>query len=205
MAELISKHCWGTPKCGISFAKKFFRNIERDINYNFILVRNPYKRLVSFYINKVIYQGDAPWTLKEKYEFEVPIPHFEIIDTGVSFEEFIKLLGMVDVTQAERHLKPQFMWVEDKTFNKVVHMENFKEDIKEVCEVLDFDYDKIKQKKSNHFNRTEDIIEYVHDKPTSWFRENGLPKNYELYYTQEMKDIVYNLYKKDFELFNYSK
>ena len=89
MAERMSNHCFATPKCGISFAEKYFQNINRDVDYTFLMQRNPYNRLVSFYINKVIYQGDPPWSLKEKYEYEVPIPHFGIADTGVSFEEIV--------------------------------------------------------------------------------------------------------------------
>jgi len=205
MAEKLSKHCWATPKCGISFAEKYFKNINRNVDYTFLMQRNPYNRLVSFYINKVIYQGDPPWNLKKKYEYEVPIPHFNIDNTGVSFEEFIKKLGTINVIQAERHLNPQWLGIEKMTFNKIVHMENFKEDIKEVCEVLDFDYDKITERKNNHFIRTDDITEPVHDKPTKWFRENGLPKNYDLYYTQEMRDIVYRLYEKDFTLLKYDR
>lgn len=205
MAERISKHCFATPKCGISFADKYFKNINRDIDYTFLMQRNPYNRLVSFYINKIIYQGDPPWSLKEKYEYEVPIPHFGIADTGVSFEEFIKKLGTTNIVQAERHLKPQWLGIESFTFNKIVHMENFKEDIKEVCEVLDLDYDKITERKNNHFVRTDTITEPVYDKPTKWFRENGLPKDYDLYYTKEMRDIVYRLYKKDFTLLKYDR
>lgn len=205
MAEKLSKHCWVTPKCGISFAEKHFRNINRDINYKFIMVRCPYNRLVSFYINKVIYQGDPPWSLKEKYEYEVPIPHFGISNTGVSFEEFIKKLRTINVVQAERHLKPQWLGIEKHSFDKIVYMENFKEDIKEVCELLDFDYNKIIERKNNHFVRTDTITEPVYDKSTKWFRENGLPKNYDLYYTKEMRDIVFNLYKQDFDLFKYKR
>jgi hypothetical protein len=205
MAEQLSKHCWATPKCGISFAEKYFQGVNRPTPYTFLMIRDPYKRMVSFYINKVIYQGDPPWNLKDEYEFEIPIPHFGIKDTSVSFEEFIKTLGTIDVIHAERHLKPQWLGVEGKSFNKIVHMETFKEDIKEVCEVLSFDYEKITERKNNHFVRTDLITEPVYDKPTSWFRVNGMPKDYELYYTAELKDIVYRLYEKDFKLFGYQR
>jgi hypothetical protein len=205
MAEQLSKHCWATPKCGISFAEKHFLDIDRNINYKFIMVRNPYNRLVSFYINKVVYQGNPPWNLKDTYVDEVTIPHLGKGNTGISFEEFIKLLSGVNVYSAERHLKPQSNGVLNMKFNKIVKMESFIEDIKEVCEKLDFNYDKIIQKKSNHFERDSSITKKVFDKPSNWFRENSIPKNYELFYTQELKDIVFNLYEKDFSLFNYKK
>ena len=38
-----------------------------------------------------------------------------------------------------------------------------------------------------------------------FLRENGLPKDYDLYYTQEMRDIVYRLYEKDFTLLKYDR
>lgn len=199
MSERLSKHCWGTPKCGISFLEIHFKNVNRDKDYEFIVVRNPFSRLTSFYINKVVYQGNPPWDYKDYYDNEITIPHLARGNTGYTFEEFIDELNELHINRAERHLRPQFVGVPaGHEFDKWVRLEHFKEDIREVCEVLDFDYDVITEKKSNFFPRTE-LGEYVGDKPTPWLRENGIPKNWRNFYNDKTETIVRQVYQQDFE------
>ena len=52
--QKVGKHAWVTPKCGISLVKNVWANIEKDIDYVFLLARNPYNRLVSVYTEKAI-------------------------------------------------------------------------------------------------------------------------------------------------------
>ena len=53
--EVVGKHAWGTPKCGISLIKNIFAEVEKpDSKYVFLLARNPFHRLVSIYAEKAI-------------------------------------------------------------------------------------------------------------------------------------------------------
>lgn len=212
MAEPISKHCWVTPKCGISYAKKHFGNINiPNDDYKFIIVRNPYERLVSFYCQKVI-----KYFLTEKR-----IPHYcEVskinkgleyytyfeIDSNISFKDFVKDLSTRNIFKMERHLKPQVSGIENILFHKVVKLERFNEDIKEVCSELNIDYESLMQKPiENTYNKLDSIKETVFDRTPTWFLENGIPNNYELFYNDEIKKLVYEIYQSDFSIFNYNK
>jgi len=204
MAEKISKHCWATPKCGISFAKQNFKEVNRNTNYRFIIVRNPYSRLVSFYVNKIIFQADPPWNLRSEYVNEIKIPLIDISDTSISFSQFILELENLNVLKIERHLKPQWMEVENIQFNKIVKLENFNFDIRDVAQNLGLDYEYIiNLPKTNEFKKNSDIKELVCDKKSSWFRKHGIPKDWRLFYSSENMKIAFKLYEKDFIIFGY--
>lgn len=59
MAEKVSKNFWTSPKCGITFVENIFRGIETKSNKKILLVRNPYSRIVSFYMNKFLFKATA--------------------------------------------------------------------------------------------------------------------------------------------------
>jgi hypothetical protein len=98
------------------------------------------------------------------------------------FPEFIKQ-DLKRASKKQIHFKPMHYWVYDRCQVKATHiakMENIKRDLIKIAEELKLPIpDPIP-----HANRT------VH------------PESEELY-TKELREIVYNIYKKDFKLFGY--
>jgi hypothetical protein len=200
MAEKRGKHVWATPKCGITFVDTHLRHYLRNKDYQYIVVRNPYIRIVSFYSQKIV----------KKYELgDRHIWHWiknPEESNYITFEEFVYKLNDINVYASERHLVPQTYGIVNEKFNHVVSLENFDEDIKIVCDELELPYYEIISKnKENTYVKTNTINHKVHDKKPDWFIENGIPEDPSLFYTDELKEIVYNKYKADFEIFNYEK
>jgi hypothetical protein len=59
MAEKITKNFWTTPKCGITFVENVFRDLPASCSSKILLIRNPYSRMVSFYLNKILFKATA--------------------------------------------------------------------------------------------------------------------------------------------------
>ena len=135
----------------------------------FVVVRNPYDRLISEY-----YWCQVKGVGKR---------------SGQSFDNFLKYTsnivksGKFDKNIYTDHFIPQYKFVYDENSNKIVdkifYFENFEEVLKfsaKICESHSKSTHRLKNKNKNKIKLNED-----------------------------QKSIIYETYKKDFELFNYKK
>lgn len=176
-------------------AKLFpYKNEEVPLKIN--LVRNPYTRVVSMFTNKMCtkQQGVLNKTIKlEKH----------------TFYHFVKYLydNVDNLHKMNKHLHLQSNNYEDD--DVIVKLESFQSDIVDVYNRPN--YIQLMPKVNNFFNkpktaynvtkRHQDVgfigtVEYTPDSKGPW-------SLYEYFYNDEIKNMVYEIYKKDFELFNY--
>lgn len=153
--------------------------VKRDDFKKFILVRNPYDRFVSFYRNRFLEKGNKPVGRKEYVD---PVAKYLNTNQGrhseVSIDQFaeaVKEIGFYNY-----HLLPVKHHVVPIKYDKVMKLENIKEDI----ECLSFCYplEELRKVISNKVN------------PSS----GPSPK-----LSSKSREIVYNLYKEDFINYNY--
>jgi hypothetical protein len=149
--------------------------------FKFAFVRNPYDRLVSEYF----------WKRKDD---DV---RFSINCRDMTFTQFIKTLRrrfklVMNQPQCEvSHLLPQYLFVCNSDGEIIVdyiakYEDGLEKGLRESLSMIGHDVpSEIKLPKSNN---------------TSKSREH-----YTNYYTPELSDIVYHLYERDFEIFDYPK
>lgn len=160
-----------------SYIKNNFKNFK-----TYFFVRNPYERFYSHLLAHRQYQK-------------------------LSFSEAVKKAILPN------GLKPELLYnkASQKILNnlnyQIIDFPNIKNTLldvkKELCIDIDFEYNDYKKeyhyvkKYENKDNLWDLTIEKINTIPCGCF----IP-DYKLMYNQELKNIVYNFYKKDFEFFN---
>jgi hypothetical protein len=152
-----------------------FPKLFRD-SFTFALVRNPWDRIYSAYKFARVGKTESMGVRNpEKYQVE----EFN------SFESFVvNWLKFKDVESLDFIFQPQFKFVCDENGNLMI-------DFVGKLEKLDEDMNFVKKKLNTHFNLSHSNKTYK------------LSNYQDAYKTQEMIDIVRDLYSKDIELFGY--
>jgi len=157
-----------------------------------IVVRNPWKRVVSFYSDKILIRRN--WLpalnvlIKENYS------------KNMTFREFVRYVDQIPDNALEGHLQSQSHGRENISFDFVVKLEKFSVEMAQVAKALQLPQALV----HIHRNRTpykENITDaHIFDmKP----REIVRPPPYQYFYDQELHDIVRAKYRRDIERFNY--
>jgi len=140
-------------------------------------------RFYANFINKNLKKYTTITSVRNPYDRLVSCYFYNGKDKKFTFEDFVLNHLEKHITPnknyAINHFCPQINFIKynDYTVNKIIKFESFIED----CKKCGLD---IKQKLSKTIKRKKD---------------------YNIYYNNKTKDIVYNLYKEDFEYLNYNK
>lgn len=146
-----------------------------DSYYSFSCVRNPYDRFVSAYEDEHLRTNSLPF--------------------GLEFDAFVKKIyndGQNFYLNYGINFMPQFKFISIKNIilvDKVIKFENLNDEWREVAEIINKKVDFKIYNKLNALN----------------VNSLKINKNWVDYYNEKTKDMIYELYKKDFDLFGYEK
>ena len=205
-----------TAKCGSTTLEKWFESLN-DISfepkcniYNFLQIRNPWKRLVSFYGNKVVDHSFVKVTgnLRHGSESSLKSAGGESLE-NCSFRELVTAIYNFD-KQLEAHLQPQvdhMILTKEKieNFDRIVRLENFKSDMKLVCNDIGIPISSLDNLRKGESKKIKGEFGFVGD----WKREKfveigGIPKNYDVFIDDDLDKMIRQIYHRDIALLNYS-
>lgn len=154
------------------------------------LVRNPFTRAISSYFQQ----------LRENL--------LSLENNSISFKGFLYYLKKNIEGLWEGHCSRQYIYGEENVISKYIHLEKFEDEIKGVeneHQLLDSPISKIIP--SDHHNQEKEI--FIPSRPIAdiifkWEDfEKSIP-HYSYFYDDETEELVKNIYKIDFEIYEYS-
>jgi len=138
--------------------------------FKFAFVRNPFDRLVSCWLNKVVGRDkgvlgvdDATWSLIQ------------------SFSGFVSYVETLNLNTCNIHLRKQSSLIDLSVIDYIGRMESFAEDTKEVFKIIGVNVASLESR-----NTTKSRVSYKD------------------YYSESDVKRVYELYKKDCQIFGYT-
>ena len=230
----VGRHAWGSPKCGISLLKNTWADIKEPCQYRFLLARNPYDRLVSFYTEKIVdvnnrfcnFKGvdQHDWDSRNRLMWK-PINRFSrpyLLDTiqpmDLSFKNYVMSLDRGWLQNADEHIALQVKDVPSWEFDDIIWLHDLPD-----CFAIPRDKLGIKMNiNKDHLIRQggtdrgdshatpvrEDLnnMAGAGERPAHhWWTEGAVPKDYSLFYDKETRDHVYYLFHEDFAYFRLPK
>ena len=197
-----------SPKCGRNtIANWFKRSLDIDVDdhdsdvnghlidlsrlsnypdyHKVIFIRNPFRRLVSFFSLWVV-RNDVLWCFADDAR--------QVSLQGKSFAEFVDCLDALwsDGREFQHHLKPQMRGLDGITFDDVIRLETFNADIERLNQRLQIRYT------PRHLNPTP--YDATRREPVWALRPDdlrGAIPTYEWFYNDRLIDIVNRIYAAD--------
>jgi hypothetical protein len=151
--------------------------------YKFVFVRDPYSRVLSAYLSKVT----GPWEIDERIRTD--IYSTSALDRAPpSFPEFCHFLSAGGLYR-NHHWWPQvdFLVFPVNRYDFIGRVESISADFKHVAE---------------HVLGSSTTFDMLQEDPA---HRTGATELVAQYYTPELYDVIYDVYKSDFKVFGYPK
>jgi len=164
--------------------------------YKWIVTRNPWRRVASFFLNKSPNGGNS----------EVDVG--KTLDSrDMTFRGLVRSMLGIRADKLQHHLEPQVLGLEGVEFDRVVELELADEGMAEVARELDIEDLQLPKINVMRDRRKEsqswgDAVEFFGDIPAMEFRGKSLP-DWRALYDDELVEMVRDIYADDVARFDF--
>ena len=169
----------------------------RSARFSFVMLRDPYTRIVSCYFNKIVAKTTPKITIKDDFK-----TYMSMVET---FRGFVAWLAIAENVQKNPHWRPQSDFLSIPRYSKYYALENYSEaavEVEQRCGLKLKDF----RTKTKHtlVNFTRLKSGCFADTPLSELRamkeQRAMPE-YLAMYDANLVEMVRNLYAADIELY----
>lgn len=168
-------------------------------NYKFVVLRCPFRRLASVFLDKFVAKEPEAWQYRDLLKREVNLD-------DLTFEQFVKSLAVPPMKGANIHWKPQNLFLLHKEYDDYFALEHFDKATTTLKEKIDFDVvdarsltghgtDKFEMLNDDNFSRTSAFDIAV-------LKRAGKCPSHKALYTEELIQLVKKLYADDIALYS---
>ncbi len=166
--------------------------------YTFVILRCPFKRLTSVYLDKIVGRDLVAWNLADLLQRRISVAE-------LSFSRFVKNLIESPVSQGDIHWRPQVDFLVYKTYDDYFALENFPQAISTLKAKIDLDVIDARNLTKHGTDQYTPITEgcFADALPLDILQlqtQGKCPAPAALY-TPELKQTVQELYAEDIALY----
>lgn len=168
-------------------------------SFAFVILRCPYRRIYSAYMDKIVNMDIQSWSLCDAYQRRIH-PH------DVSFHHFIEMMKFPGLLNQNHHWKPQSAFLLFKDYDAHYAMENFGDCVQDLKDRLGFtvhDARGIIGHSTEGYEKVDDGGNY--DKMSAFdilcMKKAGKLPSEKAVFTDEIREAVSEIYKDDIAIY----
>jgi hypothetical protein len=167
-------------------------------NYKFVILRCPFRRLASLFLDKFVSKEPDAWAYRETLQNNVELD-------DLTFRNFVRSLKKPFVFNSNIHWRLQTDFLIYEEYSDYFSFENFLQMIATLKKKINFDVIDARELTSHGTNKYQKINDQCYADVASFniaiMKRNGQCPSHESLYDKELFDLVSRLYSNDIELY----
>jgi len=208
--DMFHSYVHHTLTMASKYDEKRARKLVHDPDYfKFVFVRNPWDRLTSGYLNKIVTvrnleRSSSPGreVVEKVYSLQGLAPDFE---KAITFRQFAEYVASHPDQKLDGHWRSQHSFMGDVEFNFVGKFESIRSDFEQMQNKLDLELDLPWSNKTHRDTNSlaDDQVNCYADAYPSELRQLEKLPDYRQFYDAGLVSRVHEKYKEDIERFDY--